>query len=172
MDPQSSSGFLMSVFAEIPRQLPLRICVSGQVRADLVGRVYHLTFPARPAATACVRMVAGSRWDAQRQVWLMPAGDAERVRATLERIGQLLAFGARQAKSREVPDEEGEPRVLVRDGVVSVGQQVSTPEGWAVIDALGPAFRGGERLPRDGRADLIGVALRWAYYRPVDRKVA
>ena len=162
-----------SVMSDLSQSLsatPPRIIVSDQVRADLAGRVYRLTFPAQLEATACARKAAGSRWDPQRQVWLLPARDADRVRATLERIEQAL-LGARRRNAPDA-DEEDEPRVLVRNGQASVGQRISTPDGWAVIESLGPAFLGGERLRRSGRPDLAGVALRWAYCRLDDRQAA
>ncbi|HVG47116.1 MAG TPA: hypothetical protein VM899_03130 [Rubellimicrobium sp.] len=101
----------------------------------------------------------------------MPAGDADGVRATLERIELALSDGPSHAKAAD-PDPDDEPKVLVRDGEAFVRQRIQTPGGWGVIASLGPAFLGGGRLRRSGRPDLVGVALRWAYYRPADREVA
>ena len=152
---------------------PLSIAVSSQVRADLAGRVYRLSFPPQLEATAWARQAPGARWDPQRRVWLLPAGDAERVRTTLERIAQALARRTGRAQDDVVQDDEAEEsRTLVRDGQALVGQRIQTPLGWALIESLGPAFRGGERLRREGRPDLVGVALRWAYCRPCDQKAA
>lgn len=161
----------MSPLAQASSSAPLRIAVSHRVRADLVGRAYRLTFPAQPATTACIRQTAGSRWDPKRRAWLMPAGDANRVRATLGRIDQALSEEPGPAKARD-PDLDDEPKVLVRDGTTSVGQRIQTPQGWGVIASLGPAFLGGERLRRNGRPDLVGVALRWAYCRLADQEAA
>ena len=159
----------MSPLTQAPSSTPLRIATSLRVRADLVGRVYRLTFPDQPAATACIRRAAGSRWASQRQAWLMPAGDANRVRATLERIERALSEAPGPVEATDLDDE---PKVLVRDGKTSVGQRIQTPQGWGVIASLGPAFLGGERLRRNGRPDLVGVALRWAYCRLADQEAA
>jgi hypothetical protein len=139
------------------------------------GRRYLVGFPFSPEAVGRIKQISGANWCPTTRSWSVSSSRAAQLEAALRDIAAMPDVAQKAAKARVAAvrpkrsDPDGPPLekivVAVAAGV-KPGDVLDTKKGPRVVESLGVSFRGPAWLGKQGRRELVGERVCYAWSRP------